>query len=52
MPIFEILPEDVSVEEDKVHDISDEIVINRLNKLVPQIVNGYKQFADKKLLSI
>lgn len=50
MPIFEILPEDVSVEEDKVHEISDEIVINRLNKLVPQIVNGYKQFADKKVV--
>lgn len=50
MPKFEILPEDVNVEEDKVHEISDEIVINRLNKLVPQIVNGYKQFADKKVV--
>lgn len=50
MPKFEILPEDVSVEEDKVHEISDKIVINRLNKLVPQIVNGYKQFADKKVV--
>lgn len=50
MPKFEILPEDISVEEDKVHEISDEIVINRLNKLVPQIVNGYKQFADKKVV--
>ena len=50
MPKFEILPEDVSVEEDKVHEISDEIVINRLNMLVPQIVNGYKQFADKKVV--
>lgn len=50
MPKFEILPEDVSVEEDKVHEISDEIVINRLNKLVPQIVNGYKQFADKRVV--
>jgi hypothetical protein len=50
MPKFEILPEDVSVEQDKVHEISDKIVINRLNKLVPQIVNGYKQFADKKVV--
>ena len=50
MPKFEILPEDVNVEEDKVHEISDEIVINRLNMLVPQIVNGYKQFADKKVV--
>lgn len=50
MPKFEILSEDVSVEEDKVHEISDEIVINRLNKLVPQLVNGYKQFADKKVV--
>jgi len=50
MPKFEILPEDVSVEQDKVHEISDKIVINRLNKLVPQIVNGYKQFADKKVI--
>ena len=50
MPKFEILPEDVSVEQDKVHEISDKIVINRLNELVPQIVNGYKQFADKKVV--
>ena len=50
MPKFEILPEDVSVEQDKVHEISDKIVINRLNKLVPQLVNGYKQFADKKVI--
>lgn len=50
MPKFEILPEDVSVEQDKVHEISDKIVINRLNKLVPQLVNGYKQFADKKVV--
>ena len=50
MPKFEILPEDVSVEQDKVREISDKIVINRLNKLVPQIVNGYKQFADKKVV--
>ena len=50
MPKFEILPEDVSVAQDKVHEISDKIVINRLNKLVPQIVNGYKQFADKKVV--
>ena len=50
MPKFEILSEDVSVEEDKVHEISDEIVINRLNKLVPQLVNGYKQFADKNVV--
>ena len=50
MPKFEILPEDVSIEEDKVHEISDKIVINRLNKLVPQIVNGYKQCADKKVV--
>ena len=34
----------------KVIVISDEIVINRLNMLVPQIVNGYKQFADKKVV--
>ena len=50
MPKFEILPEDVSIEEDKVHEISDKIVINRLNKLVPQLVNGYKQCADKKVV--
>lgn len=50
MPKFEILPEDVSVEQDKVHEISDKIVINRLNKLVSQLVNGYKQFADKKVI--
>lgn len=50
MPKFEILPENVSFEQDKVHEISDKIVINRLNKLVPQIVNGYKQFADKKVV--